>query len=880
MNSSPNPSDRERILAELARREGGAAGDSLSPEEESTLVTFRAEFDTLLTDLRQPPPVDAFEDESGCRRAIELAVQVGRRADDSFEPDSKDADDRELERVGPYQLTAKLGQGGMGAVYRGVHDKLKRVVAVKLLRASRMKDPAAIARFEREMEAIGALNHPNIVAAHDAGEAAGMHYLVMECVEGLDLAALARRVGPLPLADACEIIRQAAQGLKAAHGREIVHRDLKPSNLMLAQGTPEHPQATVKILDFGLARLAPLHTGLQELTDSGQIMGTLKYMAPEQCLSSRDVDVRADIYSLGATLYKLLGGSSPYSDERFDSPLTLLAALGNEEPPHISTRAPDVPSPVAAIVHRMLAKNPADRFATPGDVIAALGPWSQGADLQSLLDRARSAEDPASTTARSAPRPPAATSIGGTRGASHRFLLGSVLLAGLALLAVAAAVFFWDGSALNDPSLARSRGAAEWLALHNARFGVLLEDGEYVEIGVADSLPAGPLQLNTVDMASDKLVRDEDLARFQGLPRLQALNLSFTHVGDAGLDRLHDLPRLEHLFLVETRITDAGLAKLGRFPRLATLYLSKTAVTDAGLEHLASIPTLYELMLVECDVSDAGLAELTSLTNLRSLFLQGTKVTARGVAELQLALPACSIQSDFTEKEISDASTVEKTAGVDVFQRNRRLAEWLLEEKAEFGLAVQRVGFVEVRAGGELPSEPFQVATLSFGENESLLDEELSRLDDLLLLGTLILNATTIGNDGLRRLGDLPGLKALYLSDTLVTNAGLAELRRFPRLAVLHLNATRVDDDGMSILSELTNLRELQLLACAITDDGVERLAPLKKLEKLNLQDSAVTAEGVAKLKLALPDCRIESDFAEEEIGAAIEKLQTESASQ
>jgi hypothetical protein len=466
----------------------------------------------------------------------------------------------------------------------------------------------------------------------------------------------------LPLADACEIIRQAAQGLKAAHSREIVHRDLKPSNLMLAQGTPEHPEATVKILDFGLARLAPLHADLQELTDSGQIMGTLKYMAPEQCLSSRDVDVRADIYSLGATLYKLLCGSSPYSDERFDSPLALLAALGGEEPPRLTTRQPRAPPQLAAIVHRMMAKNPADRFATPGEVVAALEPWARGANLTALLQRAREVEESASDGESRSLRAPVATAIGAGRREQRRLPLRGLLLAGFVSIGAAAALWFWSSRSPTDPSFERSRSAAEWLALHNARFGVMTDDGAYVEVIAGDPLPPGRLQLNTVDLGSDKHLRDGDLGRFRDLPQLELLNLSFTNIGDAGLERMRDLPRLAHLFLVETRITDAGLEELHRFPRLETLFVAKTPITDAGLEHLAAIPTLNELTLAGCQISDAGLGRLRTLTNLRTLYVEDTLVTARGVDELRLALPACSIQSDFTEEEIADAKADDGTS--------------------------------------------------------------------------------------------------------------------------------------------------------------------------------------------------------------------------
>jgi serine/threonine protein kinase/WD40 repeat protein len=278
-----------------------------------------------------------------------------------------------------YKLILKLGEGGMGAVYKALHTKLHKSVALKVLPAERLKDKDAVMRFEREMRAVGKLEHKNIVRALDAGEEDGIHYLVMELVEGGDLAALIRRKGTLPVDDACEYIRQAARGLQYAHQHGLVHRDIKPSNLMLCTAaTDEDDNAgpTVKILDMGLALLDEMRNkGSDELTGSGRIMGTLNYMAPEQGSNSHDVDIRADIYSLGATLYKLLCGTAPFEGKKYDTPLKQLMALATSEPDPIADRRGDVPMQLANVVHCMLAKSPGDRFATPSDVAEVLSPF-------------------------------------------------------------------------------------------------------------------------------------------------------------------------------------------------------------------------------------------------------------------------------------------------------------------------------------------------------------------------------------------------------------------------------------------------------------------------------------------------------------------------
>lgn len=259
-----------------------------------------------------------------------------------------------------YTVLDQLGKGGMGIVLRARHRRMDREVAIKVLPEDSLRDEDAVQRFYKETRAAGKLMHPNIVAAHDAGEHNGIHYLVMEFVDGKDLAAIVAEHGRMPIPQAVECIKHVARGLQYAHDKGVIHRDIKPSNLLLDR------DGTVKILDMGLARFEQESGMTAELTASGQIMGTVDYMSPEQAADTRSADHRSDIYSLGCTLFRILTGRPVFSGE---SVANKLVAHIQREVPSLSEVRDDAPLSLDAVFRRMIAKDPNDRQQSMNEVI-------------------------------------------------------------------------------------------------------------------------------------------------------------------------------------------------------------------------------------------------------------------------------------------------------------------------------------------------------------------------------------------------------------------------------------------------------------------------------------------------------------------------------
>lgn len=276
---------------------------------------------------------------------------------------------------GQYRILEELGRGGMGRVYRAVHERMERQVAIKVLSPQLMRSPKAQMLFDREVRAISRLSHPNIVTAYDANEANGRHFLVLELVEGPNLSRFLRKNGRLNVDQALEYIKQAGLGLAHAHKRGLVHRDIKPANLLISleEKAGKMVPGPIKISDFGLARLRDQETGesgessIAAVTQS--VTGTPDYISPEQAYDVHQADIRSDIYSLGCTLYQCLTGKTPFEGNNI---IEKLVRHASEAPPNPQSICPEIPDRVVQLVSRMMAKLPEQRFQNPDELCAEI----------------------------------------------------------------------------------------------------------------------------------------------------------------------------------------------------------------------------------------------------------------------------------------------------------------------------------------------------------------------------------------------------------------------------------------------------------------------------------------------------------------------------
>jgi eukaryotic-like serine/threonine-protein kinase len=740
----------------------------------------------------------------------------------------------EIGRLGTYRVLRLLGAGGMGMVFLAEDTQLRRKVALKTMLPAIAQHPQHRERFLREARAAAAIEHPHIVAIFQVGEDNGIPYLAMPFLKGESLEDRLRRSRKLPVAEAVRIADEMAEGLAAAHAEGLIHRDIKPGNVWLENQPARGAVAgvfKVKLLDFGLARSLGDDT---HLTQSGAIVGTPAFMAPEQARGLA-VDGRADLFSLGCVLYTMLTGDRPF---RGDTTMSLLTALALDTPKAPRQIVPGVSAELSDFVMRLLAKQPDQR---PASAVAALD------ELRRLAHTAPEIAKPAvplPKPTRARPRRIMAIAAGilcailgagawfngvtivriatnkgelvvevddpdievvvkggaveirrEENGKKRVYLVSAgmdgevevrepgsetvlvmekfkVTRAGKVEVLVTAARLAAARKAKDGPRLDPDRKAAEWVLKNSGTVRVLC-NGAAIDIGEVSKLPVRPFKLVRVALVHSKGVTEDVL-----------------------LENMRGLDSLEYLYLYHVDLSDAGLERLASLPNLTNsltgFHLLFARITDKGLAHLERFRKLADVGLTECQITDAGLKHLRKLPALVSLILNvsGRGLTDSGLRELR----------GLKLKFLNLASVAITDAGI-----------------------------------------------------EHLLG--MTTLEHLSLY-------TSIGDAGLGRLKALPALHSLYVRHTgKVTDEGLKTLADFPHLRTFQISSQHITDQGLTAILKCKHLVQLDLAGTTrVTDAGLEHLKGLKGLVGLDLRDTKVTKAGVQKLAAALPGCTITSD--------------------
>ncbi len=880
-----------------------------NPPSPDTLAEPAAE-DTFVSALRAAPaaaPADPPELRSIIDAAAKLVPDTATAAfadarSIPFEPTAEYvAPPKPGEKLGRFLVARVLGKGGMGVVYAAADEQLDRQIALKVMAPQLAANPVAKERFLREARTAARVEHDNIVPILEVGEDRGIPFMAMPLLRGRSLDERLGEGTP-GLDEALAIARGTLDGLAAAHDRGLIHRDIKPSNLWL-EANDDGSFRRVRLLDFGLARL---ETDADRVTASGTILGTPAFMAPEQARGEA-VDARADLFSLGCVLYRLVTGQNAFKG---NDTYSLLTSLAMDRPKAPIEWNADLPRPLSDLIVNLLEKDAKDR------------PPS----ARAVRERLTALAEPAPARRRSRALPIAAIALsliglvgilfGGTivRIATNKGELvvevnddnveivvkqnGAVVVdktkdRRFVLTATDGEIEFLDpetGATAQTKTFRLSRGGVDRVT---ARMGegkppvakhgglepksaepsrrsvverVLAAGGTAVvqagnrrlQVAEVKQIPNGEFEPVIVDLFARRTVTPELVADLATLPKLEQLKLARSTSTNVGYDRFDRLANLQLLDVAQTRFDDAALQPIGKLADLRILHLSDSAVTATGLRSLEGLTKLQNLGMVNVRSGDEGMESIAKLRSLRDLNLEGTGITDVGLEQLtvlnNLVDLAVRNNSKLSPQAVQKfaaalpACRIHWSGGViepkGASDADRKAAEFAIKVGGKVRVNGETI---DIASAKDLPTKAFQLTGVDLSYLANLKDGDFAVFADCRHLRELDLRATKPSPAWFAHFRNCSNLEVLNLDYTGIGDAGLENFKNCKKLKVLKLATTKVTATGLAHFAECADLTDLALEGAAIDDAAIARFQDCRKLRNLFLSHAAITDAGLAK---------------------------------